>query len=209
MTPVHSAATFSDTAAGLHWIQLIKEKTMRIPFQRSLLVAVIASTGLLQACSDNSDGKEAAAPAADAPAAADHSNHMNTDDSATKPAATGIVRSPAPEGAAAEIVSPTNGATVSSPVKVVFGLEGMEVAPAGNEQKNSGHHHLLIDLDTMPNMDMPLPANDQVVHFGKGQTETELELEPGTHTLQLLLGDYRHVPHQPPVTSEKITITVE
>lgn len=182
---------------------------MRIPFQRSLLVAVIASTGLLQACSDNNEGKDTTAPAANAPATADHSNHMNTDDSTAKPTAAGITRSPAPEGAAAEIVSPTSGATVSSPVKVVFGLEGMDVAPAGNEQENSGHHHLLIDLDTMPNMDIPLPANDQVVHFGKGQTETELELEPGTHTLQLLLGDYRHVPHQPPVTSEKITITVE
>ena len=184
---------------------------MRIPFQRSLLVAVIASTTLLQACSDNSEDatKEAAAPAANAPAATDHSNHMNTDDSAEKPAANGITRSPAPEGAAAEIVSPANGATVSSPVKVVFGLEGMDVAPAGNEQDNSGHHHLLIDLETLPDMGMPLPANDQVIHFGKGQTETELELEPGTHTLQLLLGDYRHVPHEPPVMSEKITITVE
>lgn len=184
---------------------------MRIPFQRSLLVALITSTALLQACSDNSEdaAKEAAAPAAEAPATADHSNHMNTDDSADKPAASGITRSSAPEGAAAEIVSPANGATVSSPVKVVFGLEGMDVSPAGKEKENSGHHHLLIDLDKMPDMNMPLPANDQVVHFGKGQTETELELEPGTHTLQLLLGDYRHVPHEPAVVSETITITVE
>ena len=180
---------------------------MRIPFQRSLLVALITSTALLQACSDNSEdaAKEAAAPAAEAPATADHSNHMNTDDSADKPAASGITRS----SAAAEIVSPANGATVSSPVKVVFGLEGMDVSPAGKEKENSGHHHLLIDLDKMPDMNMPLPANDQVVHFGKGQTETELELEPGTHTLQLLLGDYRHVPHEPAVVSETITITVE
>ena len=184
---------------------------MRIPFQRSLLVALITSTALLQACSDNSE--DAAAPAAEAPATADHStdhsNSMRADDSAEKSAATGITRSSAPEGAAAEIVSPANGATVSSPVKIVFGQEGMDVSPAGKEKENSGHHHLLIDLDTMPDMNMPLPANDQVVHFGKGQTETELELEPGTHTLQLLLGDYRHVPHEPAVVSEKITITVE
>ncbi len=80
---------------------------------------------------------------------------MNTDDSADKPAGSGITRSSAPEGAAAEIVSPANGATVSSPVKVVFGLEGMDVSPAGKEKENSGHHHLLIDLDKMPDMNMP------------------------------------------------------
>ncbi|MEE2603584.1 MAG: DUF4399 domain-containing protein [Pseudomonadota bacterium] len=122
-----------------------------------------------------------------------------------------MTRSAAPEGASATILSPADGATVTSPVTVEFGLEGMEVVPAGTQLEHAGHHHLLIDLDqeSMPAMDFPLPANDNVVHFGKGQTQTELELEPGTHTLQLLLGDHMHVPHEPPVMSEKITITVE
>ncbi|MCG8392858.1 MAG: DUF4399 domain-containing protein [Pseudomonadales bacterium] len=120
-----------------------------------------------------------------------------------------MTRSPAPEGAKVFFVAPADGDTVSNPVTVEFGLEGMEVVPAGTEEDNSGHHHLLIDLDTLPDMNMPLPSTDQVVHFGKGQTATTLELEPGEHTLQLLLGDYRHVPHEPAVMSEKITITVE
>ena len=85
----------------------------------------------------------------------------------------------------------------------------MGVAPAGTVRENTGHHHLLIDLDTPPPMDQPLPANDHIRHFGGGQTETELSLPPGTHTLQLLLGDQSHVPHNPPVLSDKITVTVK
>ena len=119
------------------------------------------------------------------------------------------MKSEAPANAGVYFVQPTDGATVDETFKDVFGLRNMGVAPAGVEKAGTGHHHLLIDLDTLPDMGMPLPASDQLVHFGKGQTETELELEPGTHTLQLLLGDYRHVPHEPPVMSEKITITVE
>lgn len=105
-------------------------------------------------------------------------------------------------------ISPTAGETVSSPVTVKFGLKGMGVAPAGVNQENTGHHHLLVNLDELPEMDMPVPADDQHLHFGGGQTETTLELEPGEHTLQLLLGDYMHRPHGEPVVSEKITITV-
>jgi hypothetical protein len=97
---------------------------------------------------------------------------------------------------------------VSSPVDVVFGLSGMGVAPAGVDFPNSGHHHLLIDVDTMPPMDQPLPANDNVRHFGLGQTEASIELSPGQHTLQLIVGDLLHTPHDTPVVSEKITITV-
>lgn len=180
---------------------------MRIPFQHSLLVAMIAGATLLQGCSDNNEEAQtnAPAPAAEAPAtdsAGDSAKEAEAN-------ASGITRSAAPEGASATILSPADGATVTSPVTVEFGLEGMDVVPAGTEQKHSGHHHLLIDLDELPPMDFPLPSNDNVVHFGKGQTQTELELEPGTHTLQLLLGDHMHVPHQPPVMSEKITITVE
>ena len=111
------------------------------------------------------------------------------------------------EGSMAYIVSPVNGATVSSPVKVVFGLKGMGVAPAGVQVNNTGHHHLLIDVEELPNLDLPLGAD--VTHFGAGQTETTLTLEPGVHTLQLILGDHLHIPHNPPVTSEKITITVQ
>ena len=117
-------------------------------------------------------------------------------------------RTMAPEGAKATIASPADGATVSSPVTVVFGLEGMGVAPAGVEKENTGHHHLIINAE-LPPMDEGIPADDNHVHFGGGQTQTTIELAPGTHTLQLLLGDLNHVPHDPPVTSDKITITVK
>ena len=117
-------------------------------------------------------------------------------------------RSPAPEGAYAYFISPAHGETVAQSFTVRFGLEGMGVAPAGVERANTGHHHLLINLEEPPRMDRPLPANDQVQHFGGGQTQTTLRLEPGQHTLQLLLGDHTHTPHAPPVLSEKITITV-
>jgi hypothetical protein len=118
-----------------------------------------------------------------------------------------LERRPAPTGAAAYIIEPANGATVDSPVRVVFGLSGIGVAPAGVPRADAGHHHLLVDTG-LPNLGMPIPADDNHRHFGGGQTETEIELAPGTHTLQLLLGDERHVPHDPPVASEQITITV-
>lgn len=106
-------------------------------------------------------------------------------------------------------ISPADGDTVESPVEVVFGLKGMGVAPAGVEQDNTGHHHLLVDVDEMPPSGVPIPADDNHVHFGGGQTETTIELEPGEHTLQLLVGDHLHRPAEDPVASEKITITVE
>ncbi|RFF27553.1 MULTISPECIES: DUF4399 domain-containing protein [unclassified Wenzhouxiangella] len=125
--------------------------------------------------------------------------------------AQGLERTSAPEEAAVYFITPDDGETVSSPVTVRFGLDGMGVAPAGIDQDKTGHHHLLIDVDesNMPAMDRPLPTTDHVVHFGGGQTEVSIDLEPGEHTLQLLLGDHRHVPHDPAVKSEKITITVE
>ena len=106
-------------------------------------------------------------------------------------------------------ISPQDGDRVSGELIIRFGLRGMGVAPAGVDAANTGHHHLLIDVDTLPPMDAPLPKTGQVRHFGGGQTETTLSLEPGQHTLQLLLGNYSHVPHNPPVISEKITVTVE
>jgi hypothetical protein len=117
-------------------------------------------------------------------------------------------RTPSPAGTIVYIVSPADGATVSSPVTVVFGLKGMGVAPAGTEKENTGHHHLIIDAP-LPGLDDPIPADDNHKHFGGGQTETTIELPPGEHTLQLLLGDLNHVPHDPPVTGDRITITVE
>jgi hypothetical protein len=117
-------------------------------------------------------------------------------------------RSPAPQGARVYFIAPQDGETLSSPVTVRFGLEGMGVAPAGIAFADTGHHHLLIDVDELPPMDEPIPADPGHVHFGKGQTETAIELPPGRHSLQLLLGDHMHRPHDPPVLSERITITV-
>lgn len=119
-------------------------------------------------------------------------------------------RTPSPPGAEVYIISPKDGAKVKSPVLVQFGLNAkMGVAPAGVKAENTGHHHLLIDTDAPANMGAPLPATDNVKHFGKGQTETSLTLTPGKHTLQLLFADQNHIPHDPPVISKKITITVE
>ena len=121
----------------------------------------------------------------------------------------GLERRSSPPGADVYIISPAAGETVGSPVLVQFGLRGMGVAPAGVEKAGTGHHHLLIDTDLPSNMGMPIVADDQHRHFGGGQTETVVELPPGKHTLQLLLGDERHVPLDPPVMSEKIEILVE
>jgi hypothetical protein len=119
-------------------------------------------------------------------------------------------RTASPPGAEAYIISPKDGATVTGPVHVQFGLKGMGVAPAGVKFENTGHHHLLIDTEAPADAAAPLPASDKIVHFGKGQTETTLtSLTPGKHTLQLLLGDQNHIPHNPPVISKKITITVK
>lgn len=119
-----------------------------------------------------------------------------------------LARTPSPPGAEVYFISPGDGATVQNPVIVRFGLKNMGVAPAGTETENTGHHHLLVDTG-LPALDTPIPNDEQHRHFGKGNTETALELSPGTHTLQLLLGDFSHVPHDPPVMSKKITITVQ
>lgn len=115
----------------------------------------------------------------------------------------------APGDARAYIVEPADGANVPETFTVKFGLSGMDLAPAGVDRENTGHHHLLIDRPELPNLTSSLPATDRVRHFGKAQTETELTLEPGEHTLQLVLGNYLHVPHDRPVISEPISITVE
>ena len=133
---------------------------------------------------------------------------------ASRPATAG--ETPSPDGAKTYFVNLKDGDTVTSPVKVIFGLSGMGVAPAGTEKENTGHHHLLIDRpplgegeDGADELDFNLPADEHHVHFGGGQTEMMLELTPGDHTLQLVLGDLNHIPHNPPVASEVITITVK
>jgi hypothetical protein len=115
---------------------------------------------------------------------------------------------PSPPGTASYIVSPHNGAKVRSPVTIVFGLRGMGVTHAGDDFKNAGHHHLLIDVSEPLNPDEAIPADKNHLHFGAGQTEVTIELAKGPHTLQLVLGDANHQPFSPPVQSPKIRITV-
>ena len=138
------------------------------------------------------------------PAAADMDTMHDMSESATA----AMPRTPSPEGARLFFLAPADGDTVTSPVHIEFGLEGMSVVMAGDESPNSGHHHLLVDTG-LPDLGMPIPADENHIHFGDGSTSTDLELTPGEHTLQLLLGDYLHIPHDPPVMSEQITITVE
>ena len=120
-----------------------------------------------------------------------------------------VPRTPAPEGAQVYFIEPADGASVGQTFTVKFGLKGMGVAPAGVDAPATGHHHLLIGLTEQPEMDMPLPMTDSIRHFGKGQTETQVTLPPGKHTLQLLVGDRNHVPLDPPVISQTITVTVK
>ena len=107
------------------------------------------------------------------------------------------------------IISPLNKEIVSSPVEIIFGITNMTIAPAGIKKELSGHHHLIIDTNILPNLSRPIPSNEKYLHFGKGQTRTFIDLKSGTHTLQLIFGDYVHIPHNKPLISKKITITVE
>jgi len=115
--------------------------------------------------------------------------------------------SPAPENASVYIISPQDGATVAETFTIEFGLAGMGVSPAGFDKKNTGHHHLLVDGKKLPALNKPMGG--EVKHFGGGQTQTEVTLAKGKHTLQLILGDHKHMPHSPAVVSKKITITVK
>ncbi len=118
-----------------------------------------------------------------------------------------IKATPAPENASAYIISPQDGATVSETFTITFGLQGMGVSPAGFDKKNTGHHHLLVDGKKLPAFDRPMGS--EVKHFGGGQTQTDVTLAKGEHTLQLILGDHRHMPHSPAIVSKKITVTVK
>ncbi len=116
----------------------------------------------------------------------------------------------APPNAAVYIISPKDGDTVSSPFKVRFGLTGMGVAPAGIDKPNTGHHHLIIDTTLSPEeLKAPIASDAKHLHFGGGQTEATVTLPPGQHTLQLVLGDWTHIPFSPPVMSPVITVTVK
>jgi Domain of unknown function (DUF4399) len=115
--------------------------------------------------------------------------------------------SPSPAGAEVYFIDLKDGATVPANLKIYFGLRNMGVAPAGSDRENSGHHHLLIDTE-LPPLDQPIPNDFNHLHFGAGQTEAEITLKPGQHTLQLLLGDKNHVPHTPPVMSARIRVNV-
>jgi hypothetical protein len=157
------------------------------------LSLIVSFAVLLSACSREAEN----APATAAPPAA-----------ATAAPAPSLARKPSPAGARVYIISPRDGETVSSPVRVVFGLAGAGVAPAGIVKENTGHHHLLIDTPPPP-LDQPIPADATHVHFGGGQTETTVTLTPGRHTLQLLLADELHVPHDPPLISDVVTIDVQ
>jgi hypothetical protein len=125
-----------------------------------------------------------------------------------------IPRQPSPKGAKVMIILPRDGKTVKGPVRVAFGIKGMGVCPAGlvlpdgKPKENTGHHHLLVDTEKLPSLGLPLVSSKTLLHFGGGQTEVTLDLPPGKHTLQLVFADYAHIPHNPPVVSKKITITV-
>lgn len=139
-----------------------------------------------------------------------HSGHAMAKDAAASAkgaAAAALPRSARPANAQVYFISPEANARTTSPVLVRFGLGGMGVAPAGVVKEETGHHHLIVDAP-LPPMNLPVPKSDQYRHFGNGQTEVSLDLAPGQHTLQLLLADHLHIPHDPPVVSERITITV-
>jgi len=117
------------------------------------------------------------------------------------------LRTPSPSGAKVYFIGLNDGAVIPEHVTLHFGLVNMGVAPAGINRPNTGHHHLLIDTD-LPPFDRPIPNDPHHLHFGAGQTEGTITLSPGKHTLQLLLGDANHIPHNPPVMSQRITVTV-
>ena len=120
-----------------------------------------------------------------------------------------MAATPAPEGAKISIISPADGATVDKTFTVKFGVEGIQLAPAGDQTPNTGHHHLLIDVDQPIAAGQVIPADANHVHFGKAQTEAEVTLAPGKHTLQLELADKNHMTFEPVIVSKKITVNVK
>jgi hypothetical protein len=119
-----------------------------------------------------------------------------------------VQRLPSAVGAEVGFSNLADGDVIPPAYTVKFSIAGMGIAPAGVEIDNTGHFHLLIDLAELPDLDQPLPANAKLIHFGKGEAETKLALPEGQHRLQLVLADYRHIPHDPPVVSDPISITI-
>jgi len=159
--------------------------------------AILPALFLFAACGQ--EGAETV-PTAEEPAAKTEMEHT------WAPAA--MARTPSTDGAQVFFITPADGEVVSNPIHLEFGLNGMEVVPAGDNRPGSGHHHLVIDAG-LPDFGLPVPTDQHHIHFGGGSTQIELTLPAGQHTLQLLLADYRHVPHDPPLFSKRITITVE
>jgi hypothetical protein len=167
------------------------------PINQYSMIASIAASVLTGACSQND--------ADDGPADATEPQAIEA------PASSQVVSSPrsiSPDGASVFFITPGDGDTVPNPITIEFGIDGMSVVAAGVSEAQSGHHHLLVDTD-LPNLSLPIPADAHHIHFGDASTSTELTLAPGPHTLRLLLGDHLHIPHDPPVVSDPITITVE
>ena len=158
------------------------------------ITLALASSLVLVGCGDQ-------APEPEAP--------ETTEPSTIEPAAAppAPLRTPAPENAVLYFIAPADGDEVTSPVNILFGLSGAGVAPAGIVFPDSGHHHMLVNTG-MPPEDIPIPEDANHLHFGLGQSEAMVELPPGEHQLQLLLGDHLHIPHDPPIASEIITVTV-
>lgn len=162
------------------------------------IIAGISALLLVSAC----DSQDATPVTADEPTAEPALTSGEPQATALPP------RTPAADDATVFFIAPADGDTVGNPVQIEFGLDGMNVVAAGVHEAHSGHHHLLVDTDP-PDMGLPIPADENHIHFGDASTSTELTLEPGQHTLQLLLGDHLHIPHEPPIISDPITITVE
>lgn len=169
-------------------------KAIALPMNKTAFATLLAAI-LLSSCG-SPEPQEEAAPDADAATAL-----------ALAPEVALPPRKPSPEGARVWFVSPGDGAALTSPFVVEFGLEGMELLPAGEIGEHTGHHHLLVNTP-LPRMDLPIITDDAHMHFGLAQTDVELSLAPGTYTLQLLLGDDLHIPHDPPVMSNVITVEV-
>ncbi len=167
----------------------------------TLRILVLSATFLiLAACGQEAADEPAASPADTG------TDSAIASETAAEPAA--MPRTASADGASVFFIMPADGATVSNPISIEFGIAGMDVVKAGDEQPHSGHHHLLIDTG-LPDLGLPIPADEHHVHFGDGSTSTEITLPPGEHTLQMLLGDHLHIPHNPPLVSEQITISVE
>ncbi len=118
-------------------------------------------------------------------------------------------RSPSPPGASVGFRELKDGDVVPKSLRVKFEVTGMKVRKAGNPQENSGHYHLLVDERKLPPLDKPLPHREGIYHFDKAEKSAVVNMPPGEHTLQLIFADYRHVPHDPPLMSPKITVIVE